>query len=137
MRMWGLAIAAENYPPSKTCGCRDGKSALHICQQLLHDTDKSVETAVEWALQEDFKSDATAVFALLSRHKTALPRAIPRATAEKLTAVPTMHSGWPRRDAPGVSRRARAEKRCTCTRGVGYSRSPRSNRCGPLAARSN
>ena len=50
------------------------------------DRDKGVQKAVGWALREACRSDAAAVFALLKKHQAAMPRAVLRESARKLSA---------------------------------------------------
>lgn len=65
-------------------GRSDARAALRVCERLVADPDRSVAKAVGWALREACKSDASAVFEFLLRHRDAMPARLLRESAEKL-----------------------------------------------------
>lgn len=83
---WRRRFAVATTTVLNQKGRSDAKTTLNICERVIADDDKSVQKAVGWALREACKSDAAAVFALLRKHQSAMPRAILRESAQKLTA---------------------------------------------------
>lgn len=86
-----FAVAATTVLNQK--GRSDAVPALRICERLIADRDKSVQSAVAWALREACKSDANAVFDLLKKHRATMPRTTLRQSAEKLTIAQRMTLG--------------------------------------------
>lgn len=83
---WRRRFAVATTTVLNQKGRSDAKTALNICERVIADKDKSVQKAVSWALREACKSDAAAVFALLRKHHSAMPRTALRESAQKLTA---------------------------------------------------
>ncbi len=83
---WRRRFAVATTTVLNQKGRSDATMALNICERVITDDDKSVQKAVGWALREACKSDATAVFSLLKKHQSVMPRPLLRESAQKLSA---------------------------------------------------
>jgi 3-methyladenine DNA glycosylase AlkD len=82
---WRRRFAVATTTVLNQKGRNDAQTALRVCERVIADGDKSVQKAVGWALREACKSNPASVFALLKKHQAAMPRAVLRESAQKLT----------------------------------------------------
>jgi len=83
---WRRRFAVATTAVFNQKGRNDAAATLRICERVIADGNKSVQKALGWTLREACKSDSDAVFVLLKRYQAAMPRAVLRESAAKLTA---------------------------------------------------